>query len=85
MLWQGGVCRRLRRGKRGGCARGGKAGGEVTTARYVYPKPVIKNVSARAVCRPVIIQLKSTLSPFPEMQYVDPPAQQVRPPAYSHY
>lgn len=35
--------------------------GEVTTARYLYPKPVIKNVSARAVRRPVIIQLKVSL------------------------
>lgn len=35
--------------------------GEVTTARYLYSKPVIKNVSARAVRRPVIIQLKVSL------------------------
>lgn len=51
----GGGCARASRGPRG-AARGRD---EVTTARYVYStKPVIKNVSARAVCRPVIIQLE---------------------------
>lgn len=47
------------RGARAPLAPSGQRGrGEVTTACYVYSKPVIKNVSARAVRRPVIIQLK---------------------------
>lgn len=82
---RGEVWRRL--GLEVGCARasgptglkGHGARGEVTTARYVYSKAVIKNVSARVVRRPVIIQLiLALLSPTPpDMQYAETPAQQV--------
>lgn len=62
-----GGCAGARGGRGAGGAEGARAPGprgaargrdEVTTARYVYSKPVIKNVSARAVRRPVIIQLE---------------------------
>ncbi|GBP54605.1 hypothetical protein EVAR_33074_1 [Eumeta japonica] len=52
---------RVRRHPRSLLGRRGPRG-EVTTARYVYSKPVIKNVSARVVCRPVIKVESSVVS-----------------------